>query len=203
MVSEMSSGVRGAFDVIFSSSGMALGNRNEREKEKISSAGKTKRGETFGCRRHCPRSREPAVMLLLPSGIAHPYLRCGSKIACKIALLEGVEVDDVENEYLNVLKIIVSHREDEHIEDATLYRIDVDPIIVERPVVHYITDDFIDDVGEHLAHASTMFSFSLAFFETNAMFLEFSEDIDNPAEGLSSMGNNTDTSQPSATSTPR
>ena len=37
------------------------------------------------------------------------------------------EVDDVENEYLNVLKIVVSHRVDEHNEDDTLCRTDVDP----------------------------------------------------------------------------
>ncbi|TYK09799.1 CACTA en-spm transposon protein [Cucumis melo var. makuwa] len=44
------------------------------------------------------------------------------------------EVDDIENEHLNVLEIIVSHRVDDHIEDDTLYRTDVDPTIVERPV---------------------------------------------------------------------
>ncbi|KAA0053772.1 uncharacterized protein E6C27_scaffold135G001570 [Cucumis melo var. makuwa] len=36
----------------------------------------------------------------------------------------------------------------------TLCRNDVDPTIVERSVVRYVTDDFIDDVDEHLSHAS-------------------------------------------------
>ena len=31
-----------------------------------------------------------------------------------------VEMDDVENEQLNVLKIVVDHRVDEHIEDDNL-----------------------------------------------------------------------------------
>ncbi|KAA0067786.1 GDSL esterase/lipase [Cucumis melo var. makuwa] len=64
------------------------------------------------------------------------------------------EVDDIENEHLNVLEIIVSHRVDDHIEDDTLYRTDVDPTIVERPVVRHVTNNFIDNVDEHLSHAS-------------------------------------------------
>ena len=64
------------------------------------------------------------------------------------------EVDDVENEHLNVLEIVVSHRVDNHIEDDTLCRTSVDPTIVERSVVRHVTDDFIDDVDEHLLHAS-------------------------------------------------
>ncbi|KAA0039105.1 acidic leucine-rich nuclear phosphoprotein 32 family member A-like [Cucumis melo var. makuwa] len=64
------------------------------------------------------------------------------------------EVDDVENEHLNILEIVVSHQVDEHIQDDTLYRTDVDPTIVERLVVCYVSDDFIDDVDEHLSHAS-------------------------------------------------
>ena len=50
-----------------------------------------------------------------------------------------------ENEQLNVLKIIVSHRMDEHIEDVTLYRTDVDSTIVKRSVMHHVVDGFIDD----------------------------------------------------------
>ncbi|KAA0062462.1 transposon protein, putative, CACTA, En/Spm sub-class [Cucumis melo var. makuwa] len=46
------------------------------------------------------------------------------------------------------------HQVDDHIEDDTLCRTDVDPTIVERPIVHHVTDDFIDDVDEHLSHAS-------------------------------------------------
>ncbi|KAA0060195.1 uncharacterized protein E5676_scaffold767G00720 [Cucumis melo var. makuwa] len=64
------------------------------------------------------------------------------------------EVDDVDNEHLNMLEIVVNHRVDEHIEDNTLYRIDVDPIIVEISIMHHVTDDFIDDVDEHLSEAN-------------------------------------------------
>ncbi|TYK00218.1 uncharacterized protein E5676_scaffold1582G00100 [Cucumis melo var. makuwa] len=64
------------------------------------------------------------------------------------------EVDDVKNEYLNVLEIVVNHRVDEHIKDDTLYRIDVDPTIIKRSVVRHVTNDFIDDVDENLSHAS-------------------------------------------------
>ena len=64
------------------------------------------------------------------------------------------KVDDIENELFNVLEIIVSHRVDEHIEDDTLCRIDVYPTIVKRLIVHHVTDDFIDDMDEHLSHAS-------------------------------------------------
>ncbi|KAA0035027.1 hypothetical protein E5676_scaffold155G00610 [Cucumis melo var. makuwa] len=64
------------------------------------------------------------------------------------------EVEDVENDHINVLEIVISHQVDDHIEDDTLCRIDVDPTIVERPVVRHVTDDFIDDVDEHLSHAS-------------------------------------------------
>ncbi|KAA0063153.1 uncharacterized protein E5676_scaffold1213G00260 [Cucumis melo var. makuwa] len=72
------------------------------------------------------------------------------------------EGDDVENEQLNVLKIVIGHRVDEHIEDDTLCRTDVDPTIVERPVSD--------------------------FDEIDAMFLEFPKDLNNPTEGLSSVG---------------
>ncbi|KAA0036649.1 uncharacterized protein E5676_scaffold668G00140 [Cucumis melo var. makuwa] len=82
------------------------------------------------------------------------------------------EVKNIENEQLNVLKIVVDHRVDEHIEDATLCRTYIDPIIVERAVVH-------------------------------AMFLEFIEDLDNLTEGSSSMGKNSGTAKPFATSNPR
>ncbi|KAA0067937.1 uncharacterized protein E6C27_scaffold138G001090 [Cucumis melo var. makuwa] len=40
------------------------------------------------------------------------------------------EVDDVENEQLNVLEIVVSHRVDEYIEDDTLCGPDIDPIVM-------------------------------------------------------------------------
>jgi len=64
------------------------------------------------------------------------------------------EVEDVQNDHINILEVVVSHQVDDHIEDDTLCRNDVDPTIVERPVVRHVTDDFIDDVDEHLSHAS-------------------------------------------------
>ncbi|TYK16299.1 gamma-aminobutyrate transaminase POP2 [Cucumis melo var. makuwa] len=103
------------------------------------------------------------------------------------------EVDDVENEDLNVLEIVVSHRVDEHIEDDTLCRTDVDPTIVERPIVRHVTDDFIDNVDEHLSHASGTSTMSFPrtnFLETDAMSLEFADDLDNLAGGSSSVGDN-------------
>ncbi|TYK31654.1 CACTA en-spm transposon protein [Cucumis melo var. makuwa] len=60
---------------------------------------------------------------------------------------------------LNVLDIVVSHRVDEHIEDDTLCRTGVDPTIIER--------------------GCTTLSFLSGFNKTNAMFLEFAEDLDN------------------------
>ena len=63
-------------------------------------------------------------------------------------------MDDVENEQLNVLEIVVSHRMDEEIEDNTLCRPNVDPTVVERPVLHHVTDDFIDNSDEQLSHQS-------------------------------------------------
>ena len=63
-------------------------------------------------------------------------------------------MDDVKNKHLNVPKIVVSHSVDEHIEDGTLCRIDVDPRIVERPVVHHVVDDFINNVDGELSYES-------------------------------------------------
>ncbi|KAA0035855.1 gamma-aminobutyrate transaminase POP2 [Cucumis melo var. makuwa] len=80
------------------------------------------------------------------------------------------EVDDVENEHLNVLEIVVSHRVDEHIEDETL---------------------------------CYMLSFPSGFDETDAMFLQFVEDLDNLVGGSLSVGDNSGTSQPSMTLSPR
>ncbi|TYK00060.1 uncharacterized protein E5676_scaffold596G00070 [Cucumis melo var. makuwa] len=64
------------------------------------------------------------------------------------------EVKDVQNDHINILEVVVSHQVDDHIEDDTLCRNDVDPTIVERSIVRHVTDDFIDDVDEHLSHAS-------------------------------------------------
>ncbi|KAA0062352.1 CACTA en-spm transposon protein [Cucumis melo var. makuwa] len=100
------------------------------------------------------------------------------------------EVDDVENKHLNILEIVVSHRVDEHIEDDTMCRTDVDPKIVKRSIVRHVTDDIIDDMNEHLSHASHMASFSSGFNETDTMFLEFVEALDNPTGGSSSVGDN-------------
>ncbi|KAA0036902.1 uncharacterized protein E5676_scaffold325G00090 [Cucumis melo var. makuwa] len=59
--------------------------------------------------------------------------------------------EDVENEQLNVLKIVVGHCVDEHIEDDTLYRPDVDPTMVKIPIALHVIDDFINDDDEQLS----------------------------------------------------
>ncbi|KAA0036797.1 acidic leucine-rich nuclear phosphoprotein 32 family member A-like [Cucumis melo var. makuwa] len=64
------------------------------------------------------------------------------------------EVEDVQNDHINIVEVVVSHQVDDHIEDDTLCKNDVDPTIVERPVVRHVTDDFIDDMDEHLSHES-------------------------------------------------
>ncbi|KAA0056490.1 acidic leucine-rich nuclear phosphoprotein 32 family member A-like [Cucumis melo var. makuwa] len=64
------------------------------------------------------------------------------------------EVDDVGNKQLNILEIVVGHRVDEHIEDDTLCRTDIDPTIFERLIVCHITNDFIDDGDEELSNES-------------------------------------------------
>ncbi|KAA0032530.1 gamma-aminobutyrate transaminase POP2 [Cucumis melo var. makuwa] len=96
---------------------------------------------------------------------------------------------------------------------------DIDPAIVERPIVRHVTDNFFVDLDEHLSNASeasdddelyTMSSFPRTnFFEMDAIFLEFADDLDNLARGSSSVDDNSDesnngsSSQPSATSTTR
>ena len=64
------------------------------------------------------------------------------------------KVDDVENEQLNILEIVVGHRLDEHIEDDTLCRTDVDPTIVERSIVCHVANEFINDGDEQLSNQS-------------------------------------------------
>ncbi|KAA0056066.1 uncharacterized protein E5676_scaffold451G00840 [Cucumis melo var. makuwa] len=71
-----------------------------------------------------------------------------------------LKVDDVEDQQLNILEIVVGHLLLEHIENETLCRLDVDPIVVERTIVRHVVDDFIKD---------TM-SFPSDFDETNALF---------------------------------
>ncbi|TYK20936.1 CACTA transposable element [Cucumis melo var. makuwa] len=116
-----------------------------------------------------------------------------------------IEVKNVENDHINVLEIVISHQVDDHIEDDTLCRIDVDPTIVERPVVRHVTDDFIDDVDEHLSHASIVSYRRNNFLERDAMFLKFEDDLDNLAGGSSFVNDNAaqSSSQPHATPTPR
>ncbi|KAA0055896.1 CACTA en-spm transposon protein [Cucumis melo var. makuwa] len=58
---------------------------------------------------------------------------------------------------------------DEHIEDDTLCRLDIDHAVVKKLVVRHVVDDFIDDDDEPLSHhndSSTMPSFSSSFEET-------------------------------------
>ncbi|KAA0042998.1 CACTA en-spm transposon protein [Cucumis melo var. makuwa] len=74
-------------------------------------------------------------------------------------------------------------------EDDTLCKTDIDPTIVERLVVRHVTNDFIDDVDKQL-FTGTMSPFSSDFIETDAMFLEFANDLDNPVGGSSLVSNN-------------
>ena len=46
--------------------------------------------------------------------------------------------------------VVVRHRVDDHIEYNTLCRLDVDPIVVERLIVHHVVDNFINDDDEQL-----------------------------------------------------
>ncbi|KAA0046599.1 uncharacterized protein E6C27_scaffold114G001400 [Cucumis melo var. makuwa] len=55
-------------------------------------------------------------------------------------------VDYVENEQLNVLEIVVDQRVDEHVEDNTLCRLDINPTMVERPIVVDVGKEWIDVV---------------------------------------------------------
>ena len=55
------------------------------------------------------------------------------------------ELDDVKDQQLNVLEIIVEHCVDDHIDDDKLCKLDIDPTIVERPIVCHVVDDFIND----------------------------------------------------------
>ena len=56
------------------------------------------------------------------------------------------EVEDIENDQLNVIEIVIEHRVNKHvIEDDTLCRTEVDPIIVERPNVCHVVEHFIND----------------------------------------------------------
>ena len=64
------------------------------------------------------------------------------------------KVEDVENEQPNVLEVIVGHHVDEHIEDNTLCRPDIDSAVVGRTVVRHVVNDFIDDDDKQLSQKS-------------------------------------------------
>ncbi|KAA0065870.1 nucleosome assembly protein 1 [Cucumis melo var. makuwa] len=66
------------------------------------------------------------------------------------------EVDDVKNQQLNVLKIVIGHRVDDHIEDDTLCILDIDFTMVERSIVPHIVNDFINDNDEQLSVQSRL-----------------------------------------------
>ncbi|KAA0033022.1 CACTA en-spm transposon protein [Cucumis melo var. makuwa] len=116
------------------------------------------------------------------------------------------EVDDVANAQLNVLEIIVGHGVDESIENGTLCRTNVDPIIVGRPVECHVANDFIDDGDQATTNDSDvpciMSSFSSGFEETHVIILELDDDL-NTAGRSSSRGDNSDesleTTRPSST----
>ena len=57
----------------------------------------------------------------------------------------------MENQQFNVLEIVFEHLVDERIEDDTLCRLDVDPIVVERLVMRHVANDFIDDEDAQLS----------------------------------------------------
>ena len=62
-----------------------------------------------------------------------------------------LEVDDFKDQQLNVPKIVVRHCVDDHIEDDTLCRLDVDPTMVERLIVCHVVDNFVNDDNEQLS----------------------------------------------------
>ncbi|TYK16393.1 CACTA en-spm transposon protein [Cucumis melo var. makuwa] len=65
-------------------------------------------------------------------------------------------------------------------------------------------DEYATNIFQALLNeARTMSLFPRGFDKTNVIFLEFVEDLGNLTEGSSSMGDNSSTSQPSASSTLR
>ena len=64
------------------------------------------------------------------------------------------KVDDVMDQQLNVPEIVVSHRVVDHVENNTLWRVDVDPTFVERSIRDHINDNFINDDDEKLSAQS-------------------------------------------------
>ena len=57
-------------------------------------------------------------------------------------------MDDVEDQQLNIPKIVVDHHVANHVEDDTLRKVDVDPTVVERLIVCHVDDNFIKDDDE-------------------------------------------------------
>ncbi|TYK06669.1 gag/pol protein [Cucumis melo var. makuwa] len=51
----------------------------------------------------------------------------------------------------DIPKVVGSHCVADHIEDDTLCRLDVDPIVVERPTIRHVIDNFINDDDEQLS----------------------------------------------------
>ncbi|KAA0049894.1 receptor-like protein kinase FERONIA [Cucumis melo var. makuwa] len=90
-----------------------------------------------------------------PSPDVRSYTRCIMGRVVQVVQNNRIsdipEVDDVEDQQLNVPKIVVSDRVADHVEDDTLCRVDVDPTVVERSVVHHVVDDFINDDNEQLS----------------------------------------------------
>ncbi|KAA0039668.1 CACTA en-spm transposon protein [Cucumis melo var. makuwa] len=78
---------------------------------------------------------------------------------------------------------------DEHIEDVTLYRTDVDSTIVKRSVMHHVVDGFIDD-GMNNCHIKAEQAMANDSDESHAIFLKFIKDLNNPAGGSSSVSEN-------------
>ncbi|KAA0049610.1 CACTA en-spm transposon protein [Cucumis melo var. makuwa] len=118
------------------------------------------------------------------------------------------KVDYIENEQRNVLPIVVGHRVDENIEDDTMCRTDVDPTIVERPVVRHVNNEAMRMNNCHIKAEQVTTndndeSFPSDFDEIDVMFLKFVEDLDNPVGGSLSVGKNSGTAQPFVTTTIR
>ncbi|KAA0066615.1 uncharacterized protein E6C27_scaffold979G00300 [Cucumis melo var. makuwa] len=99
-----------------------------------------------------------------------------------------LKVDDVEDQQLNVPKIVVGHHVADHVENETLYcKVDIDPTMVDKSMVYIST--------------GTMSNFPVDFDESDDLF-DFNAKEFNIVQGTSSVSNTSDVSQP-ATPTPR
>ncbi|KAA0035844.1 CACTA en-spm transposon protein [Cucumis melo var. makuwa] len=126
------------------------------------------------------------------------------------------EVEDVENGQINVLEIVVSHQVDDHIEDTLCEELTLIPqSLKDRLCIMSLTTSSTMWMNTchmqettNYSHKPRIMSSSYPrnnFLETDAMFLEFEDDLDNIAGGSSFMGDNTtrSSSQQPATPTPR